>query len=210
MDPVTGAITIGGLGAHIAISVVKLKSCWDKIQDAPEDVQNLITRVDISSRILSDIEIDQTQNPISPLLLDGSTTSECVKQCSRAADRLRTVINDTMRDTHMSNQFKKKWNSTKWLLKMDKIKKVETELQSCIAFLQLSRNLDQTSVRPILTSCTTTVCIVQKLIWKLTRLPGPSSVFSQISSAQKCHKCFRLRHNLTRSYTRTPSRITQL
>ena len=65
MDVVASSITIGALAVNIANSVVKLKNCWDSIQDAPEDVQFLIERVELLSQILRDIEDDQTQNSIS-------------------------------------------------------------------------------------------------------------------------------------------------
>ena len=56
MDPISSGITIGALAANIAISLVKPKSCWDMIQDVPEDVQNLVKRVELISVILHDIE----------------------------------------------------------------------------------------------------------------------------------------------------------
>ncbi|MCJ1386123.1 hypothetical protein MMC17_009248 [Xylographa soralifera] len=120
------------------MSIVKLKSCWDRIQDAPEDVQNLITRIELLLLILNDIEDDQTQNPVSSLLFDGSTVSQCLKHCKSAADRLRDLTGEMAKEIDSSNQFQRKWASAKVLLKKDKTAKFEKRLQSCITLLQLS------------------------------------------------------------------------
>lgn len=146
MDPIACSITIGGLALHIAASIVKLKSYWDRIQNAPEDVQNLIARLDILSLVLCDIEDDQTRNLVSSLLLDGSTVSRGLQHCRLAADRLRSLTEDMARDIDTSNQSKRKWNSAKILLKKDKINKFEKELQSCITLLQLSFEIYNMSV----------------------------------------------------------------
>lgn len=65
MDIVASGITIGALAASIAKSVVKLKACWEAIQDASDDVHFLVKRVEILSLILRDMQDDQTQNPVS-------------------------------------------------------------------------------------------------------------------------------------------------
>ncbi|KAK0511508.1 hypothetical protein JMJ35_006081 [Cladonia borealis] len=88
MDVVASGITIGALAASIAKSVVKLKACWEAIQDASDDIHFLVKRVELLSLVLRDIQDDQTQNPVSSLLLDGSTVSTCLETCKAAADRL--------------------------------------------------------------------------------------------------------------------------
>ena len=80
MDVVASSITVGALAVNIAKTVVKLKECWDSIQDAPEDIHFLIERVDLLSQILRDVEGDQTQNSMSSKLLDDSTASKCLQR----------------------------------------------------------------------------------------------------------------------------------
>jgi hypothetical protein len=55
---ISGAITIGALTANVAMSVAKLKSYWDQLEDAPEDVRRLIEEIEILSLILDDIKDD--------------------------------------------------------------------------------------------------------------------------------------------------------
>ena len=147
MDVVASSITIGALAVNIANSVVKLKNCWDSIQDAPEDVQFLIERVELLSQILRDIEDDQTQNSVSSKLLDDSTASKCLKTCKAAADRLAQLTEQMATSIDTSRQLKRKWICAKVVLKKDKVLKFEKELQSCISLLQLSHETYTRSVR---------------------------------------------------------------
>ena len=149
MDVVASSITVGALAVNVANSVVKLKNCWDSIQDAPEDIQFLIERVDILSQILRDVEEDQTQNSMSSRLLDDSTASKCLKTCKAAADRLTQLTEKMAMSIDTSRQLKRKWISAKVVLKKDKILKFEKELQFCISLLQLSHETYTRSVRPI-------------------------------------------------------------
>ena len=149
MDIVASSITIGALAVNVANSVVKLKKCWDSIQDAPEDIQFLIERVELLSQILRDIEDDQTQNSLSSKLLDDSTASKCLETCKAAADRLTRLAEQMAMSIDTSRRLKRKWNSAKVVLKKDKILKFERELQSCISLLQLSHETYTRSVRLI-------------------------------------------------------------
>jgi hypothetical protein len=91
---ISGAITIGALAVNVAMSVAKLKSYWDLLEDAPEDVRRLIEEIEILSLILDDIKDDQTQNPVSNLLLDNASLSKCLENCKKAANRLRRLTDD--------------------------------------------------------------------------------------------------------------------
>lgn len=146
MDVVASSITIGALAVNVANSVVKLKKCWDSIQDAPEDIHFLIERVDLLSQILRDVEDDQTRNSMSSKLLDETTASKCLKTCKTAADRLRQLTEKMATSIDTSRQLKRKWVSAKVVLKKDKIMKFEKELQSCISLLQLSHETYTRSV----------------------------------------------------------------
>jgi hypothetical protein len=135
---ISGAITIGALAANVAMSVAKLKSYWDLLEDAPEDIQRLIEEIEILSLILDDIKDDQEQNPISSLLLDGTSLSRSLQHCKMAADRLRLLTDDMGSSIDMSHHLRKRWAYAKVLLKKDKIKKFKVELEGAIRLLSLS------------------------------------------------------------------------
>ena len=146
MDVVASSITIGALAASIAKSVVKLKACWEAIQDASDDIHFLVKRVELLSLVLRDIQDDQAQNPISSLLLDGSTVSTCLETCKAAADRLGQLADKMATSIESSRQLKRKFASVKVVLKKNKIERFEAELQSCISLLQLSHETYTRSV----------------------------------------------------------------
>ena len=146
MDVVASSITIGALAASIAQSVVKLKACWEAIQDASDDVHFLVKRVELLSLVLRDIQDDQTQNPVSSLLLDGSRVSTCLETCKAAADRLGQLADKMATSVESSRQLKRRFASVKVVLKKNKIERFEAELQSCISLLQLSHETYTRSV----------------------------------------------------------------
>ena len=146
MDVVASGITIGALAASIAKSVVKLKACWEAIHDASDDIHFLVKRVELLSLVLKDIQDDQTQNPVSSLLLDGSTISTCLETCKAAADRLGQLAEKMATSIQSSRQLKRKLASVKVVVKKNKIERFEAELQSCISLLQLSHETYTRSV----------------------------------------------------------------
>lgn len=156
MDIVASSITIGALAASIAKSVVKLRACWEAIQDAPEDVHFLVKRVEVLSLILRDMQDDQTQNPVSSLLLDGSTLSTCLETCKAAADRLGQLADKMATSIESSRQLRRKWASVRVVMKKNKIQRFEAELQSCISLLQLSHEIYTRSVSQL---CVTFFCM---------------------------------------------------
>ena len=163
MDVVASSITIGALAASIAKSVVKLKACWEAIQDASDDIHFLVKRVELLSLVLRDIQDDQAQNPVSSLLLDGSTVSTCLETCKAAADRLGQLADKMATSIESSRQLKRKFASVKVVLKKNKIERFEAELQSCISLLQLSHEsytrsvswfrINLCAVTPSISSC---------------------------------------------------------
>ena len=155
MDVVASSITIGAFAASIAKSVVKLKACWEAIQDASDDIHFLVKRVELLSLVLRDIQDDQTQNPVSSLLLDGSTVSTCLETCKAAADRLGQLADKMATSIESSRQLKRRFASVKVVLNKTKIERFEAELQSCISLLQLSHETYTRSVsRFRITFCT--------------------------------------------------------
>ncbi|MCJ1455558.1 hypothetical protein MMC28_005913 [Mycoblastus sanguinarius] len=113
-------IAIGTLAAQITSSIFKLKSYWDQIQNAPEDVRDLIEEVELLQHLLVDIEEDQQRNPISSLILDSTSMSKCLQQCKQGVDRLRELTDSLGTDLEASKILRKKWSSAKIVFKKDK------------------------------------------------------------------------------------------
>jgi hypothetical protein len=88
---VASGITIGALAAQITSSTIKLKSYWSQVQNAPEEIQDIIEDAELLSHILAEIEDDQWRNPVSNLILDTTSTSRCLSYCKEGADQLKVL-----------------------------------------------------------------------------------------------------------------------
>ena len=138
LGAVASGISIATLAIQITSSVIKLKSCWDKIQDVPEEIKLLIDEIDCLRLVLSDIEEDQRRNPISHLLIDNSSASKCLEHCRRGPDRLKDLVDELGTDVYNPNRLMKKWAATKVVLKKEKIEKYKSHLKAALRLLSLS------------------------------------------------------------------------
>ena len=135
---VASGIAIGSLAAGITSSIVKLKSYWDQVQNAPEDIHDLIEELETFSHILADIADDQQQNPMSGLIFDSTATSRCLQNCQRGADRLNKLTENLSTDLDASTKMKRKWASAKMVLKKSQIDRYKGKLEGAIRLLSLS------------------------------------------------------------------------
>lgn len=138
---VAGGISIGTLATQISSNLIKLKSYWDQVQDVPEDIRDLVEKLEILSQMLVDIEDYQRQRPTPSFLIDTNTQSRCVQHCQKAAVRLREFIISLKVDTEGKGKIKQKFASAKILLKKDTISRYRAELNSTIILLSLSLQL---------------------------------------------------------------------
>lgn len=143
---VASGISIGTLAAQITSSIIRLKSYWDQVQDAPDDMRDLIEELEDLNQLLVDIEEDQRQNPISNLILDPSSSSRCLQHCKQGATRLKELTDSLSEDIEGNSKLKRKWASVKLVLKKDKIDRYRMKLQRVISLLNLSHQIYTRSV----------------------------------------------------------------
>ncbi len=138
---VASGATIGTLATGVTSSIFKLKSYWDQVQGAPDDIHDLIEELEDLSYLLRDIEDDQRQNPMSSLILDSTSTSRCLQHCKQGADRLKELTDNLSTDLGASNKAKKKWASAKVVLKKNQVDRYKAKLERAIRLLSLSHQL---------------------------------------------------------------------
>ena len=138
---VASGVSIGTLATGIASSIVKLKSYWDQVQDAPENVHDLIEELEVLSYLLADIEDDQRLNPVSSLILDSTSTSRCLQHCKQGADRLKELTESLSTDLNGPSKFKRKRASAKVVLKKSQIDRYKAKIERAIRLLSLSHQL---------------------------------------------------------------------
>lgn len=138
---VASGVTIGALATGITSSILKLKSYWDQVQNAPDNVHDLIEELEILSCLLADIEDDQRQNPMSSLILDATSTSRCLQHCKQGADRSKEMTDNLSADLDASNKIKRKWASAKVVLKKNQMDRYKSKLERVIRLLSLSHQI---------------------------------------------------------------------
>lgn len=138
---VASSISFGALATGITSSIVKLKSYWDQVQDAPDDIHDLIQELEILSYLLADIEDDQRQNPMSSLILDSTSTSRCLQYCKQGAGRLKELADNLSTDLDTLSKSKRKRASAKVVRKKSQIDRYKSRLEGAIRLLSLSHQL---------------------------------------------------------------------
>lgn len=139
---VASGITIGALAAQITSSTIKLKSYWSQVQNAPEEIQDLIEDAELLSHILAEIEDDQRRNPISNLILDTTSTSRCLSYCKEGADQLKVLTDELNRDLDASTgKLRKELASAKVVFKKEKIERYRARLERAVRRLSLSHQM---------------------------------------------------------------------
>ena len=138
---VASSVAIGTLATGITSSIFKLKSYWDQIQDAPDDIRDLLEELEDLGCIIADIEEDQQRNPMSSIILDSTSSSRCLQRCKQGADRLKDLVDDLSTHVGSSNQLKRKRASAKVVMKKAQIEKFRARLERAVRLLTLSRQL---------------------------------------------------------------------
>ena len=138
---VASSVTIGTLVTGITSSICKIRSYWDQIQDAPEEIRDLLEELEDLGCIIADIEEDQQRNPISSIILDSKSSTRCLQRCRQGADRLRDLADDLSTDISSSNRLSFKRACVKVVLKEAQIKRYRARLKRAVRLLSLSHQL---------------------------------------------------------------------
>lgn len=133
-------ITIGALAFGIAKSAVKLRSIWDQVQGAPEDILSLIEELEDLSWMLADSEEFQQRNPTSSLVLDSTPISRCLQRCKKEVDRLKELTDGLSNDLEHSSKWKKKRAAAKIVLKKEQIDRYKDRLDRTLRMLKTSHD----------------------------------------------------------------------
>lgn len=138
---VASSLTIGSLATGIANSAIKLRSIWNQVHDAPDDILYLIEELEHISYMLADSEEFQQRNPMSSLVLDSTSISRCLQRCKTEVDRLKEFTDRLSNDLEHSSKFKKKRAAAKIVLKKDQINRYKDRLDRTLRALTMSHEI---------------------------------------------------------------------
>lgn len=138
-EAIASGITIGALAIGITKSATKLKSTWDQVRDAPDDILYLVGELERISYMLADDF--QQRNAMSSLVLDPVSISRCLQRCKEEVDRLKELIDGLSNNLEHPSKFKKRWAAAKTVLKKDQINRYRVRLDGTLRTLTLAHQM---------------------------------------------------------------------
>ena len=135
---VASGITIGTLAAQIASSITKLRSYRNQVQNAPEDIQDMIHELEALNHLLASVEHDLSRSNVSSLAFSSQSVSQCLEQCKQASVRLEELTDSLSKDLRAESMSKRRWASAKIVLKKDRIERHKGKLERSIRILSFS------------------------------------------------------------------------
>jgi sensor histidine kinase YesM len=105
LSVISGSITLVGVVTELTSSIIKLKNCWNQINDAPEDLKWLIRETEILSLIMAEIEAYSVQQTVTSSFLNNRVLTQSYELCRDAAEEANSMVKDLGRDMESSNRF---------------------------------------------------------------------------------------------------------
>jgi len=133
---VASGISIGTLAAQVASSIIKLKSLWNEVRDAPEDIKDLIDEIELLNNIL--LGLDEVDPSLTVGLEQRQSREECLRHCRAASRKISLLVEDLHAEIEKSKGLRRKIVSAKLILRKDQVKKYKSRLKGAVRLLSLS------------------------------------------------------------------------
>jgi len=150
---ISGGIAISTLAAQSLNCIIKLKSLWDEIREAPSDVEDLLHEAELLTSLLLEIEKDNndfTSSPLQPENADTQQRAKCMQYCRSALEKLRLLVNDLAGDIKICKGMRRKFLGAKLVLSRGDVKNYKSRLKGAVRLLTLS---EQCSTRYAIGVC---------------------------------------------------------
>ena len=128
MEPLSGvssAFAVVSLTIQFADSIRKLTHFWESIKQAPEDIQGIITDLELTSDTLDEISNDASNLGSSSHCLGLHT----LKRCSETVGRLHDLVNDIFPGLSSERRRIRTWSAVKAVMRDEKIRKFQDTLK---------------------------------------------------------------------------------
>ncbi|TGO12483.1 hypothetical protein BTUL_0088g00610 [Botrytis tulipae] len=138
------AVGIISLALQLGDGILKLKSFWNAVKDAPEEILYILDELDITHVLLTEIEDSLGSQTISP------AAARSLQLCQKGVD----ILNNAVKELEDEMKRRKKWGGIKMVMKKELLEKMEKRLgranslmmmahQNYIASLSKSRHDEQ-------------------------------------------------------------------
>lgn len=136
---VASGIAVAQIAGQIANTIIKLKSYWSQIKEAPAEINHLLREIESLNLMLQHMQEDQAQQSI--LSSHNLCVQRSLKLCEECASELSGLANDFAVRLHGKSSWKRKVSSAKVVLSEDEIKKLKRRLKTAMRMLSLSYQL---------------------------------------------------------------------
>ncbi|TGO64447.1 hypothetical protein BCON_0007g00970 [Botryotinia convoluta] len=149
LGTVASGISVAQLAGNLASSIIKLKSYWDQIRDAPDDIGFLVREIHTHHLILRSIlesqaKIASTGRP-SNTFLENS-----LKLCEDSSNELNELVKALGKEINSSNKWRSKLGATKVVLKNDQLKRLKKRMKNASRLMNLAITWQTKWVLPML------------------------------------------------------------
>lgn len=123
LSAAASSIAVVSLAVQLADSVKKLCNFWESIKEAPSDIKEISTDLELLSGVLTDIACEaQHVGPNATLLAS-------LDACSFKVKRLVTLLNEIEPGFASTSSRVRKWTAFKAVLKSGKLTKLQEALE---------------------------------------------------------------------------------
>ncbi len=122
MDGAASVIAVFSIAIQLADSVKKLSEFWKSVDEAPQDVNNIIIDLDLLTQVLSEIVLEARQTE------PDATLASALPNCEANTTALITVLNELQPGSASTKRAVRKWTAIKSILKWERIKRFWTIL----------------------------------------------------------------------------------
>jgi hypothetical protein len=136
---VSGAITFATVVAQISKSIIQIKDCWSQIRDAPEEMQELISELEIYHLILRQIEQNLSSGPLANATEKSEHSFQSLEICKKAAKSLQLISKDLVNDLRPCSRVRRPYSSFKMVLQRSKVERYKAKLSNSVRLLSLSQ-----------------------------------------------------------------------
>ncbi|KAF7916805.1 uncharacterized protein EAE98_010527 [Botrytis deweyae] len=137
LGTIASGISIAQLAGNLASSIIKFKSYWDQIQDAPDDIAFLVCEIESHHTILRSILEKQAQLTSSCHPTSGFF-DQSIKLCHNASSELDGLVNALSKDINSNRKWKRTMSSANVLLMAEQLKKLKKRMKNATRSMHLA------------------------------------------------------------------------
>ncbi|KAK2044797.1 hypothetical protein LZ31DRAFT_541664 [Colletotrichum somersetense] len=134
---VVSAFTVAGMVSKFGTSILKLRSLWEEVQDAPEDIRQRIRQLAIVKPMLEEMEAG-LRGDGQRKIRDSSAAGLSMEYCRQAIDELELLAEDLQRRISRAKR-SRGLVKLKVTLKKDVLQRYHERIQFALQLLALSQ-----------------------------------------------------------------------